>query len=147
MKWTSRLRSAVRASVTTLVTALWCAAPAWSHHSFAMFDHDKFLTLDGTIRNVEWVNPHSWIFLDVADPDKPGTAVTWAIEGASPGIFSRQGFTRKDFAAGSRMKIDIHPNKDGSMAGQFLRVTFPDGRVVGDLSTPIDVLRGKGAAN
>lgn len=126
------------------VTIVTHSTSALAHHSFAMFDDTKLVTLDGTLYRVEWANPHSWMWIVVPDATKPDGKQIWALEGAGPAAFAREGFTKKDFVIGTKMKVDMHPMKDGSMAGQFLRATFSDGRVVGDLRTPIDVLKQEG---
>lgn len=123
------------------LAAAW-ASSAYAHHSFAMFDGDKLLTLDGTIYSVEWKNPHGWFWIAVKN-DKGDTDV-WGLEGASAGQFTRLGFSKSDFVAGTKVKVEIHPLKDGRTGGQFLRMTFPDGRQVGSLSTAVDEYKEKG---
>jgi hypothetical protein len=125
-----------------LLLAMAAAWPLLAHHSFAMFDGDKFVVLDGTIYSVEWKNPHAWIWISVTGAN--GQKQIWGLEGASPGEFTRQGFGKKDFLAGHQVKVDIHPLKDGRTGGQFLRMTFPDGRVVGSLKTAVDEYKEKG---
>lgn len=121
--------------------ALW-ESLAYAHHSFAMFDDRKLVTLHGTLYSVEWKNPHGWFWIQV--PDGKGGNAIWGLEGAGPAAFTRQGFTKQDFVVGSKVAVDLHPLKDGRTGGQFLRMTFPDGRVVGDLKTAVDNFRDKG---
>ena len=109
------------------------AIPAVAHHSFAMFDASKTVTLQGTVKEFHWTNPHSWIFLNVADPEGPSKE--WAIELGSPSGLVRQGWVPKTLTPGMNVKIVIRPLKDGKPGGQFLAVTLPDGTQLGDPST------------
>lgn len=122
--------------------ALSIATQADAHHSFAMFDGDKLATIEGTIYSVEWKNPHAWIWIAV--PNEKGATDVWGLEGTSPAEFARKGFTKKDFIAGGKVVVDLHPLKDGRAGGQFLRMTFADGRQVGSLDTAVDVYKQKG---
>jgi len=131
--------------VQTLLLGLFLlaiSAQSQAHHSFAMFDGDKLVTLKGTIYSVEWKNPHAWIWVEVTDEN--GEKQIWGLEGTSPGQFSQQGFTKQDFLAKDEVTVDIHPLKDGRTGGQFLRMTFPDGRQVGSLKTAVDDYKEKG---
>ena len=110
-----------------------CAIPAFAHHSFAMFDASKTMTLQGTVKEFHWTNPHSWIFLMVQNPGGPPTE--WPIELGAPGGLIRQGWVPKTLTAGMNVKVVIRPLKDGKPGGQFLSVTLPDGTLLGDPST------------
>ena len=109
------------------------AMPAVAHHSFAMFDSTKTVTLQGTVKEFQWTNPHSWIFLTVADAE--GQATVWAIELGAPSGLVRQGWGPKSIMPGMNVKLLIRPLKDGKNGGQFLGVTLPDGTQLGDPST------------
>ncbi|MGC3980436.1 MAG: DUF6152 family protein [Steroidobacteraceae bacterium] len=113
-----------------------------AHHSFAMFDGDKLTKIEGTIYSVEWKNPHAWIWIAV--PNAKGGTDVWGLEGTSPGQFAQQGFTKKDFTKGDKVVVELHPLKDGRNGGQFLRMTFGDGRQVGSLETSVDIFKQKG---
>ena len=108
------------------------AVPAVAHHSFAMFDRGKTMTLQGIVKEFHWTNPHSWIF--VAVPDAGGQSTQWAIELGSPSGLVRRGWTPKSIAPGMNVKMIIHPLRDGKPGGQFLNVTLPDGTQLGDPS-------------
>src|SRR5215470_6320850 len=97
------------------------AAPALAHHSFAMFDASKSMVLQGTVKDFQWTNPHSWIFPTVADAE--GQATQWAIEMGSPSGLVRQGWGPKTIMPGMNVKVLIRPLKDGKNGGQFLGVT------------------------
>jgi hypothetical protein len=101
------------------------AIPAFAHHSFAMFDADKKITLEGTVKEFQWTNPHSWILMTVG-------ADQWAIEMGAPGGLARQGWVPKTLTPGMKITAIIHPLKDGTHGGQFMAVTLPDGTLKGN---------------
>ena len=98
------------------------AAPAFAHHSFAMFDNQKNLTLDGTIKEFQWTNPHSWIQLIVKDPTT-GKDVEWSIEGGSPNGLERSGWKRSSLKPGDKAQVVVHPLKDGTAGGSLVSVS------------------------
>jgi hypothetical protein len=102
---------------------------ALAHHSFAMFDSGQEVTLSGTVKEFQWVNPHAWIMLTVADPE--GRPALWAIEMGGPGQLARVGWNASTLSAGMDVKVNIHPLRDGSNGGQYLGLTFPDGKQLG----------------
>jgi len=102
---------------------------ALAHHSFAMFDSDKQVTLAGTVKEFQWTNPHAWIMLTVADPQ--GRPALWAIEMGGPGQLAHAGWNASTLSSGMDVKVSIHPLRDGTNGGQFLGLTFPDGRQLG----------------
>ncbi len=105
------------------------AVPVWAHHSFAAeFDGNKVVRLKGTITKVEWTNPHSYFYLDVADDN--GKVVNWACEGGGPGALSRRGWKKGDVKLGDALVVDGYLAKDGSHLIDARRVTLPDGRSV-----------------
>ena len=106
------------------------AIPAFAHHSFAMFDAEKSMTLEGTVKEFQWTNPHSWILLTVGDAQ--GQAEQWAIELGGPGGLARQGWVPKTLTPGMKVKTVIHPLRDGTNGGQFMAVTLPDGTQLGN---------------
>lgn len=112
---------------TGLLLAL-AAGGVSAHHSFAMFDNTREVVLDGTIREFQWTNPHTWIQIVVMED---GKSVEYSIEGTSPNMLARQGWSRTSFNPGERVKIKVHPMKDGSKGGAFMSAEFPDGRTLG----------------
>jgi hypothetical protein len=114
------------ASVTALVAAAF-AAPALAHHSFAMFDADKTVTLSGTVKEFEWVNPHSWLRVMVND-DKSGKPALWALELSSPSRLITMGMHANSVKPGDVVTVTFHPMKDGSRGGQFIQAKLPDGK-------------------
>ena len=103
------------------------AVPALAHHSFAMFDQSKVMTLDGTVREFQWTNPHSFIELDVVSG---GRTQRWSIELNSPNNLTRQGWRRTSLKAGERVSVRIAPLRNGHPGGLFLDLRKPDGRVL-----------------
>jgi len=110
--------------------ALMYAVPALAHHSFAMFDAEKSTQLEGTVKEFQWTNPHSWILMNVANA--AGGMDQWAIEMGAPGGLARQGWIPKTLTPGMKISAVIHPLKDGTHGGQFMAVTLPDGKLMGN---------------
>jgi uncharacterized protein DUF6152 len=98
-----------------------------AHHSFsAEFDQSKQVTLEGKVVMMEWVNPHSWLHIDVTNPD--GTVVRWKIEGGSPSVLLRKGWNRDSLPPGIKVKVVGFQAKDGSLRASSRDLQFPDGR-------------------
>lgn len=116
------------------LAALAYAIPAVAHHSFAMFDAEKSVTLQGTVKEFQWTNPHAWIMLTVAKTD--GDAQQWAIEMNGPGGLARQGWRPKTLTPGMPVSVMIHPLRDGTNGGQFMEITLPDGTQFGRNAPP-----------
>jgi hypothetical protein len=114
------------------------AVPALGHHSFAMFDSDKTVTLAGTVKEFEWTNPHSWIRITAADAAS-GAVGEWAFEMGSPGQLGSRGMKPDSMKPGDKITVRAHPMKDGSHGGQFMSATLADGQVFGQQG-------GRGAA-
>jgi Family of unknown function (DUF6152) len=106
------------------------AMPAFAHHSFAMFDAEKKVTLEGTVKEFQWTNPHSWILMTVSNAQ--GQPEQWAIEMGGPSGLARQGWVPKTLTPGMKIKTVIHPLRDGTAGGQFMAITLPDGTEMGN---------------
>ena len=102
--------------------AMWVAAgPTSAHHSFAMFDSQKTITLDGAVKEFQWTSPHCWIQLVVKDAS--GKEAEWAVEATSPVALGRNGWKRTSLKPGDLATVVIHPQKDGSNGGQLISVS------------------------
>jgi Family of unknown function (DUF6152) len=109
------------------VCVLAAALPAWAHHSFAAeFDVTRPVKLEGTVTKMEWINPHSWIHMDVKNPD--GTVTNWMIEGGSPNALLRRGFTKHSLEPGTQIVVEGYQAKDGASRANGRDLTFPDGK-------------------
>lgn len=105
------------------------AGPAFGHHSFAMFDYNKDVTITGEVKQLRWANPH--IHLLVLVPDGKGGVVEWDVEGGTPGNLRRNGWSKEIVKPGDKISVVIHPMKDGSSGGQLLRASRADGTPIG----------------
>ena len=101
--------------------------PAWAHHAFAAeFDAKKPVKfLDATVTKVSLINPHSWIYVDVKQPD--GKVENWAIEAGSPNILMRRGVTKDSLKVGTKIVVEGYQSKDGSRRANGRDLTLPDG--------------------
>ncbi len=113
------------------VAAASFAAPALAHHSFAMFDADKTITMTGTVKEFEWTNPHSWLRVMI-DDKATGKPAQWAFEMGSPGQQARVGWKPDSVKPGDKVTVMIHPLKDGSRGGQFITAILPSGTMLGN---------------
>lgn len=109
---------------TAILASAALVSPATAHHSFAMYDLQKVVTLNGVVREFRWVNPHSSLVMEV---NRPGAAAeVWVIEMTSPGNLTRFGWTRKSFNSGDRVQIEIVPLRNGKHGGGFRKATLLD---------------------
>jgi hypothetical protein len=122
--------------------SLLVAVPALAHHSFAMFDQRQIMTLEGTVTEFQWTNPHAFIELDVGTG---GATRHWSIELNSPNNLKRQGWTRTALKRGDRVSLRMNPLRNGNPGGLFLDVRLPDGRTLDSglpkNGTPVNVPR------
>jgi len=103
------------------------AVSVWAHHSFAAeFDIAKPVTLTGTVTQMEWINPHAWIHIDVKGPD--GKITSWMVEGGSPNILLRRGFTKHSLETGTEIVITGYQAKSGENRANGANITFKDGK-------------------
>ncbi|PYS37544.1 MAG: hypothetical protein DMG14_20850 [Acidobacteria bacterium] len=104
------------------------ARPATGHHSFAAFDITTQKAVTGTVKQVDWTNPHIWLWIDVAN-DKGGSD-TYGFEGMSPNFLARRGWTRTTLKTGDKITINYRPMKDGSKGGMFMTGQMATGKLL-----------------
>jgi hypothetical protein len=115
-----------RKLMTILGTAAVLMATVSAHHSFsAEFDSDKPVKLEGRVVKMDWVNPHTWLYIDV---EKDGKVEHWLVEGGAPGVLLRNGWTRNTLPEGTRVIVNGHQAKDGAFRANSSSIQFPDGR-------------------
>jgi Family of unknown function (DUF6152) len=119
---------ALRCSLVA-VAAMLAASSALAHHSFAMFDQSKSVTVQGTIKDFRWTNPHVFIQLLVKAAD--GSEVEWSIEMTSPEHLARVGWRPGTLKPGDAVTLEIHPMRDGTAGGQYVSGSGPDGPLAG----------------
>jgi hypothetical protein len=119
-----------RLAAAPAVLGALCAAYSLSaHHSAAMFDDTKVVEISGTVKELQWTNPHIWLQVTVADD---GKVTEYSIEGGSPNSLSRRGWRSTTFEPGDAVTVRLNPMKDGTPAGSFVGAKFgDDGRTIG----------------
>lgn len=101
------------------------AGAAAAHHSFSVFNMQEEIQITGTVKAVDWTNPHIFIWIDVANADGPPT--TWGLEGMSPNFLARRGWSRTTLDVGDEVTVSLRPLKSGEPGGMFVSTTTPDG--------------------
>ena len=118
-------------AATLAALSLITSPSAWAHHSVqAEFDLNKPVTVTGTVAKVEWINPHSYLYID--SKDESGKVTHWAFEMAGPGALRKAGLSRADrggMKAGDTVTVNAMRAKDGSDSGLVKDIKLPDGRV------------------
>jgi hypothetical protein len=110
-----------------IVTLLLGGSIVWAHHAFAAeFDINQPVKLQGKVQKMEWINPHAWIHVDV--PDSDGKIVTWMVEGGSPNILLRRGFTKESLLPGTEITVEGYRAKNGENRANGSNITFKDGK-------------------
>jgi hypothetical protein len=104
------------------------AAPAWSHHSAAMFEPEKIITVEGTVKEFEYTNPHSWLYVVVRNDQ--GVETLWGFEAEGPSALMRAGIKANALRPGDKVTVRTRPLRDGRPAGAWVSVTKSDGTVL-----------------
>src|SRR5262245_6956913 len=117
----------------TKLAALFCigamaisAAPVLAHHSGAMFEKEKTITVEGVVKEFQYTNPHSWLLVNVKNKD--GSITTWGFEAEGPSTLQRAGIRPSDFKAGTKLKVTVRPMKDGTPAAVLMEIIREDGK-------------------
>lgn len=119
-------------SILISVAAILVAGPAFAHHSHAMFDFEKQVTLVGTVKEFQWNNPHCWIQVLVPDPKDPNAPpVEWGVEMGAPMQLVRHGWRPASLKPGDKITVVINPLRDGRPGGQIISAIGPDGKPIG----------------
>ena len=121
-------------TVYAATIALLLVGSASAHHSYAMFEVDKTVSLTGTVKSWQWTNPHTWLVMMAADA--ANKEVEWQVEGSSPTILHRYGVTRDLVKAGDKVTVVVHPLKSGGNGGQMQSITTADGKTIDLASAP-----------
>jgi hypothetical protein len=115
--------------LSAVTGALLLSATAWpvlAHHSFAAeFDANRPVKLEGTVTKMDWINPHSWIHIDVTT--ESGEVQKWMVEGGAPNALLRRGWNRNSLPVGTKIKVQGFQAKDGSFRANGRDITFEDG--------------------
>ena len=120
----SRLFGVVAGAAFAVAAAV---VPVMAHHSFAAeFDAKKPVKLRGTVTKMEWINPHSWIHIDVKTPD--GKVEQWMVEGGAPNALLRRGWNKNSLLPGTEILVEGFQAKDGALRANGRDITFPDGK-------------------
>jgi len=113
-------------ALATVLLATASAAPVQAHHSFATFDTSKTVSLPCTVREFQWLNPHTWLVVETTDP--AGITQEYRFEGAPPAMLVRSGWTQDTLLPGDRISLDYHPLKDGTPGGSYIAVVLSNGK-------------------
>lgn len=116
----------VRSFAVAGVVASLHAVPVYAHHSFAMFDSTKNVTLEGTVKGFEWTNPHMWLYVMV--PQANGQAVEYPLEMMAVQGAVKLGWKPDSVKTGDKVTFEFHPLRDGHPGGQLISVVLPDGK-------------------
>jgi len=125
----SSIARATRRALAVTATICAVAAGAGAHHAAApVFDLNAEKTVTGVVKQVDWTNPHIWVWVDVANAS--GQVETWGFEGMSPNFLSRRGWNRTSLLPGMRISVTFRPLRDGKAGGMFMTGKLEDGKVL-----------------
>ena len=119
-------KTLVIGTVAVIVGAF--AIPAYGHHSYAMFDEESEITLEGTVEEFQWTNPHGWVHINVAN--EQGENTLWAIETGSPASLFRQGWRPDTIVQNDQVTFTFNPLRNGEPGGNLSSIVLPDGTVM-----------------
>jgi hypothetical protein len=119
------------AAAAASLAGLLASAPAYAHHSYAMFDSTKTTTVTGTVKQFQFTNPHSWIQVMAPAPGGGAGLAEWSVQMGAPFELVRAGMGPQTLKPGDKIVLQIHPARDGGAAGSFLSATDGDGHPIG----------------
>jgi hypothetical protein len=122
------LRRTLLSAIVAAILIAAVAGPAAAHHSFSAFNTTEQKTVVGTVKKVEWTNPHIWIYIDV--PNSQGVAEVYSFEGMSPNYLERRDWTRTTLKVGDKITVTFNPLRDGRNGGMFLNGKLTSGKVL-----------------
>ena len=125
----TRPQAFMRCFGPVLAAAMWASA-ASAHHSFALFDMSKLVTISGTVTEWQWANPHSWLYMAVRKAD--GTTERWAFECSSPNMMIRWGWNKNDIHVGDKITVDGHVARDGKTVASVQTLFLANGKILAD---------------
>jgi hypothetical protein len=144
------MQKTIRAvAIAAAVSSAALSGAALAHHSFgAEFDQNAPMKLEGTVVKFEWVNPHSWIHIDVVDP-KTGKHVVWRVEGGAPSALLRRGWNRNSLPPGTKISVNGYASRDGDTRASAAEISFPDGHKLslGNPATEAAIAAAKRSGN
>jgi hypothetical protein len=119
-----RMKATLGAIILAVATAASCP-PVYAHHSFAVYDRSRVLTLKGNVKSFQWTNPHCVIWV-LVQPEGGGEPQEWSFETTSPGVLTRGGWNRNSVKPGDRVAVEFYALRDGSHGGGLSAVTLVD---------------------
>src|SRR5215469_10995762 len=126
-------------SIMTMTVAasflMYVATPAGAHHSGAMFEPEKTITIKGVVKEFEYTNPHSWLWVTVTNDDQ--TMTDWGFEAEGPSTLFRAGIKKGDLKPGDKVTVTGRPMRDGRPAAAWVNVIREDGRVLQPRAAPV----------
>jgi hypothetical protein len=132
------MKTTMRLAAILMLAAL----PVAAHHSTAMFDFTRTVKIEGTIKDFQWTNPHTWTIVTVGG--KASVAGEYGLEGMSPNYLGRNGWSKRSLKPGDKVSLEVHPLKDGRKGGFMVSAKLPDGTVLYNLPRRGDVASAAG---
>ena len=120
-------------SLTLLAAVISGVSPVSAHHSYAMFDAGSLVTVDATVKEFQWTNPHSWLQVMV---DNKGVAEEWSLELGPLVTLRRWGWKPHSLNPGDKVKVSVNPLRDGSRGGRLMSIVLPDGKTLSGQGGP-----------
>jgi len=122
------MRTRMFRSAVLAIGLLAVAASVFAHHGNAAYDTDKTVTMKGTVTQWLWINPHTFLLIDVKDDS--GKVAHWSAEGSAPADMMKRGWNMKSISVGQEVTLEVVPAKSGQPVGRIVQVTLPDGKVL-----------------